>query len=1541
MKKIILFTLIGLFIASNAFATVYYVRAGATGDDTGLNWDDAYTQLPEDLERGATYYIADGEYSSYTFDDEEDGEKYIIIKKAIESDHGASDGWNSSYGDGQAVFVSLTIETGYYRLDGQRGNGKDALSYGFSILPHNCTSPDPVIDIYFPSELSMGDIEIKYFNLEGCGEEYNDTKQVAIKARTSAHSNFNISHNYIHEHCVAISIDALSDSVIEHNYIQNGWAKQGVCNCDAVATHFSPGPNILRYNTVDAFPKDGGTGVFIFGKSPPTGNGDKFWEIYGNVVFNSIASNGVFASDGDGELSDSVIYNNTIVNCGGSNAGVTYGLGSNNTLFNNIWYNNKSNTIALGDNHDYNWFYDNWRTDRPEPEWILLDPDLMASEDNAQLGTEDLFIDWQGGDFRLKEATLPGIVFDWMDDIDPDGNTRGEDGVWDRGAFEFTPVYYVTSSGAGAKDGSDWANAFDQDALVEDIGEYGHGPGEIGPGDTVYIAGGEYPITIEIPDCPAGGDCTDVLTLKKATATNHGTETGWSPEWGTQQAVFEGLLMRKWDYITIDGQEEYGIKFVSDVDSYVVNLTRGNKNPSNHIILRYLEIEGPGMNQDHMQSAGLNIYHAANSIDILVEYCKIHEFSCVGMKGGAEDFIFQYNDVYNIADTSCHEDFMLIYSGNGSVRYNTFYNQGSGGGGVAIYAHDNLHNDQTGPYFVHSNLIYQTGDFKYGQDSKGISVQGSSIADAEIYAYNNTIVDFESPFAIGDGNGYTTTGDVKNNLVYATELANAAFTGDISHSYNWYSADVNHDYEEGEITSPENPFAGYAGQDFALSAGIAGAILDSEYGMDMFGTPRGEDGVWDRGAYEFDGDVECNDNDEDGYTICNGDCDDNDPNINPGAIEICDNEIDDDCDGYIDEDCDPECIDNDGDGYGEGEGCFDSDCDDFNSAVNPGAIEICDNGIDDDCDGLIDEDCTPVEHELIAHYEFEDNFADSSGHGHNGTNNGANIVDGKIGQAADFSSGDHIDIGTFDVIGDQLTIAAWIKPDNMCSGGSSSCDARIISKADGVNEANHWWMLSGIKDQGSGETRLRFRLKTEQGGTETLKASQGHIATNTWTHVAAVYDGSSMILYKDGIEVGRTSKSGIISTNDTKKVHIGNNPVGSKPYDGLMDDVRVYNEALSAYKINELAQDDGVNDSPVAIAAALTPTTGEAPLVVEFSSQGSIDPEDVYNITYLWEASNGVSSNQPNPTYTFDQVGEYVVSLTVGDTQGLTATSEPITITVTESEPVNQPPVFILPRGDTNRDVDVGSQIVFLVRAFDPDGDAISYDVEEGELPEGAGFETFYNLFHVFAWTPTEDQVGQHTVTFIASDDEDNETSKLITITVIGEEPEETEDPDIEDIEKEGPIDSVDDEEEVYKIAPSAVEKKSIRTRPYRNFNKLRKPIIASDGEDATSEYTAIEVISEETKIESSELEEINEEGAIDSGDVQVKKQVFEDIVSQEGCYNCEPPECTQVPTSLNTIKRQQLKFNKLDKVDINSEYLDFESDPPENKIMIRRLFRK
>jgi hypothetical protein len=85
------------------------------------------------------------------------------------------------------------------------------------------------------------------------------------------------------------------------------------------------------------------------------------------------------------------------------------------------------------------------------------------------------------------------------------------------------------------------------------------------------------------------------------------------------------------------------------------------------------------------------------------------------------------------------------------------------------------------------------------------------------------------------------------------------------------------------------------------------------------------------------------DQDGDGYPASN-DCDDANPNINPGAAEICGNTIDEDCNGVA-EDCPEPPVDEDGDGSPA-----DSDCDDHNPARFPENPEVECDGIDNDCD---------------------------------------------------------------------------------------------------------------------------------------------------------------------------------------------------------------------------------------------------------------------------------------------------------------------------------------------------------------------------------------------------------------------------------------------------------------------------------------------------------------------------------------------------------------------------------------------------------------
>ncbi len=113
--------------------------------------------------------------------------------------------------------------------------------------------------------------------------------------------------------------------------------------------------------------------------------------------------------------------------------------------------------------------------------------------------------------------------------------------------------------------------------------------------------------------------------------------------------------------------------------------------------------------------------------------------------------------------------------------------------------------------------------------------------------------------------------------------------------------------------------------------------------------------------------------DQDGFTVCDGDCDDGRAMVHPGAAESC-NGLDDDCDGTVDNGGNTLCADadacttdlcggfaaclhplrdGDGDGFADLQ-CGGTDCADADPLVHPGAPEQC-NGLDDNCDSVVDD----------------------------------------------------------------------------------------------------------------------------------------------------------------------------------------------------------------------------------------------------------------------------------------------------------------------------------------------------------------------------------------------------------------------------------------------------------------------------------------------------------------------------------------------------------------------------------------------------------
>jgi hypothetical protein len=138
-------------------------------------------------------------------------------------------------------------------------------------------------------------------------------------------------------------------------------------------------------------------------------------------------------------------------------------------------------------------------------------------------------------------------------------------------------------------------------------------------------------------------------------------------------------------------------------------------------------------------------------------------------------------------------------------------------------------------------------------------------------------------------------------------------------------------------------------------------------------------------------------------------------------------------------------------------------------------------------------------------------------------------------------------------------------------------------------------------------------------------------------------------------------------------------------------------------------QYNGGNNPPNAVATA-SPTSGPAPLTVQFTGSGSSDP-DGDALSYSWDLDgNGTygDSTAANPSFTYTTAGTYSVTLRVTDSRGASSVSAPVTITVGAG---NTPPTAVIDSPSSSLTWAVGDTISFSGHAT---------DAQDGTLPASA-----------------------------------------------------------------------------------------------------------------------------------------------------------------------------------------------------------------------------
>lgn len=168
---------------------------------------------------------------------------------------------------------------------------------------------------------------------------------------------------------------------------------------------------------------------------------------------------------------------------------------------------------------------------------------------------------------------------------------------------------------------------------------------------------------------------------------------------------------------------------------------------------------------------------------------------------------------------------------------------------------------------------------------------------------------------------------------------------------------------------------------------------------------------------------------------------------------------------------------------------------------------------------------------------------------------------GTCGYAQINGTESYIDAGRPDLgLTDQLTVMAWVRWDIQPGTGQRGASIVSLSTGDWWYDGQFWLQHDYWRN------RFEFVIRTDKGKRRVRAPWLYQPVEGRWYHLAGVYDGAYLKLYVDGVLVRSRRHQGVFQHKNTFKLQAGRRTSGEnahRAFHGVVDELRVYNEALS------------------------------------------------------------------------------------------------------------------------------------------------------------------------------------------------------------------------------------------------------------------------------------------------------------------------------------------------------------------------------------------